>query len=133
MITAVAVGVSVVATPIVFITRKERGMDPLRRLGQALTELATATRLAPDVARDGILQALALDASGRREQADAALTEVVNRHPFDRDALSLLVRYRIDRHDSVGAMIYARRLAAIDPSNAESQMLVHRLESGSGR
>jgi Flp pilus assembly protein TadD len=98
-----------------------------RRIGEALDQLATATLLNPDIERDGVAHALALDAAGMREQADAALTEVVERHPFDRDALSLLVRFRLDRHDMTGALTYARRLSAIQPGNAELQRLVQQL------
>lgn len=102
----------------------------VKRIGEALTELATAARIAPDVARYGTVHALALDAAGRREDADRVLTSVIARHPFDRDALSLLVRYRMDRHDRAGALVYARRLAALEPSNAQLQVLVQRLAAG---
>jgi Flp pilus assembly protein TadD len=98
-----------------------------QRISNALVELAMAARLAPDVERKGVVRALALDAAGKREQADAELTEIVEDHPFDRDALSLLVRYRLDRHDVAGALTYARRLAALEPSNWELQRLVQRL------
>ena len=99
-----------------------------RRIGDALDQLATAALLGPDIERDAVAHALALDAAGMREQADAALTEVVERHPFDRDALSLLVRYRLDRHDTAGALTYMRRLSALEPRNAELQRLVQQLE-----
>jgi Flp pilus assembly protein TadD len=96
-------------------------------VSEAIVELATAARLAPDVARYSVVRALALDASGRRDHADAVLLGVIERHPFDREALSLLVRYRLERHDSAGALTYARRLAASQPGNAEMQRLVQHL------
>jgi Flp pilus assembly protein TadD len=98
-------------------------------LVRGAVELAVAARLAPDIAQYGVVHALALDAAGRRDEADAELTTVVERHPFDREALSLLVRYRLERHDSDGALTYARRLAALQPGNADMQRLVQRLVS----
>ena len=103
-----------------------------KRIAQSLPELALAARLAPETARYGNVYGLALDAAGRRDEADAVLARVVDRHPFDRDALSLLVKHRLDRHDSAGALTYARRLAALEPANEEIQVLVRRLASGGG-
>jgi len=100
-----------------------------KRTSDALVELVTAARLAPDVARFGVVNALALDAAGKRDQADAALTGVVERHPFDGEALLLLVRYRLERHDTAGALTYARRLAAMEPGNSDVQRLVQRIAS----
>jgi predicted CXXCH cytochrome family protein len=100
-----------------------------RRLAESLTELSLAARLAPDVARYGVVYALALDEAGKRDQADDVLTRVVSRHPFDREVLSMLVKRRLDRRDRAGALVYARRLAALEPANAEIHALVQQLAS----
>jgi predicted CXXCH cytochrome family protein len=103
-----------------------------RRLPESLPELSVAERLAPEVARYGVVYALALDDAGRRDQADDVLTRVVTRHPFDREVLSMLVKRRLERRDRAGALVYARRLAALEPANAEIQALVQQLAVGRG-
>jgi Flp pilus assembly protein TadD len=56
------------------------------------------------------------------------LANVVTRHPFDRDALSLFVEHLVQRGDGEGALPFARRLAALEPKNAKLSELVVQLE-----
>lgn len=90
------------------------------RIGDAVLEFARAAHLAPDDARYGDVYALALDAAGKRREARAVLMGVIARHPFDRDALSLLAQRLLEQGDSAEALVYTRRLAALDRGNGVS-------------
>jgi Tfp pilus assembly protein PilF len=98
-----------------------------KRLADAIVELSRAAQLAPDVARYGIVQALALDQAGRHREALAVLSRLIARHPFDHDALSTLVDHLVRDGNRAAALPYARRLAALEPQNAELGQLVVRL------
>ncbi|HZI42613.1 MAG TPA: ammonia-forming cytochrome c nitrite reductase subunit c552, partial [Gemmatimonadaceae bacterium] len=100
-----------------------------KRIGEAIPEFARAARLAPDIARYGTVYAIALDAAGRRAESRDALLGVVARHPFDRDALSLLVSRFLERGDTTRAIDYVRRLVALEPSNVPIQQLAGRLST----
>jgi Tfp pilus assembly protein PilF len=99
-----------------------------KRIGDAVPELTRAARLSPDDARYGVVAALALDEAGRRDEARSVLVNVVTRHPFDRDALSLLVEHLVQRGNREEALPFARRLAALEPKNAKLSELVVQLE-----
>jgi hypothetical protein len=58
-----------------------------------------------------------------------ALTRGLARHPYDRDALSALIAYSREQRDTPQALLYARRLAELEPANAELQKLVERFEA----
>jgi Flp pilus assembly protein TadD len=98
-----------------------------KRGDEALSELARAARLAPDVARYANVYAIALGAANRRAEARAVLIGVLSRHPFDRDALSLLISRLLEHGDTTSAIEYVRRLAAIEPSNMSMRILAGRL------
>jgi Flp pilus assembly protein TadD len=53
---------------------------------------------------------------------------VLARHPYDREALAAAVAYAREQGDSRQALVHARRLAEVEPSNAEVRRLVERLE-----
>jgi Flp pilus assembly protein TadD len=53
---------------------------------------------------------------------------VLARHPHDREALAAAVAYAQEQGDRRQALVLARRLAEVDPSNAEVRRLVERLE-----
>jgi Flp pilus assembly protein TadD len=99
-----------------------------RRLAEALVELETAARLAPERARYGYVHAVALHETGHAKPAVAALARVLERHPYDRDTLAALVGYTREQNDFRQALVYARRLVEIEPANAEVHALVQRLE-----
>jgi tetratricopeptide (TPR) repeat protein len=104
-----------------------------RRLPEAIAELATAARLAPDSARYGYVHAVALHETDGAKRAVEALSRVLARHPYDGQTLAALITYTGEHGDTRGALRYARRLAEIDPANTEVQQLVSRLEAGAGR
>ena len=101
-----------------------------KHLDQALPELERAARLAPERAHYGNVYALALGETGKRKEAGRVLEQVLSRHAFDRDALSLVVANRLAIGDTVHALKYAQRLAAIDPNNAEVRTLLGQLTAG---
>ena len=104
-----------------------------KQMPEALVELEAAARLAPDSARYGYVYAVGLHGTGRPKQAIEALLRVLARHPYDRDALSALIAYSREQRDPRQALGYARRLAELDPANAEVRQLVERLEAEAPR
>jgi tetratricopeptide (TPR) repeat protein len=104
-----------------------------KRMAEALPELEAAARLAPESARYGYVYAAGLGGTGKTKQAIEALERVVARHPNDRDTLSALVAYEREQNRPRQALVHARRLADIDPTNAEVRQLVERLEAEARR
>jgi tetratricopeptide (TPR) repeat protein len=102
-----------------------------KRTPEAVTELEAAARLAPESARYGYVYAVALHGTGRPKQAREELTSVLARHPYDRDALSAQISYALEQRDAIQALVHARRLAELEPANAEVRRLVERLAAGS--
>jgi Flp pilus assembly protein TadD len=94
---------------------------------EAIAELEAAARLVPENARYGYVYAVALHDTGRPQQAQAALAQVLARHPHDRPTLSALVGYALERGDAGRALEHARRLAELEPSNSDVRRLVERL------
>jgi hypothetical protein len=60
------------------------------------------------------------------------LLRVLARHPYDRETLSALVTYARAQKNSGQALLYARRLAEIDPST-EARQLIEYLEAEARR
>ena len=104
-----------------------------KRMPEAVTELEAAARLAPESARYGYVYAVALNEKSGPKPATEVLLRVLARHPYDRETLSALAAYSRAQRDPKQALIYARRLAALDPSNAEARQLVEYLESETRR
>jgi Flp pilus assembly protein TadD len=100
-----------------------------KRMPEAMTELEAAARLAPENAHYGYVYAVGLDGTGRRRQAIEALEQGLARHPYDRDTLSALIAYTREQSGPRRALVYARRLAELEPTNAELHQLVGRLEA----
>jgi Flp pilus assembly protein TadD len=99
-----------------------------KRMPEAMQELGAAARLAPESARYRYVYAVGLDGTGRRKQAIETLEQSLLRHPYDRDTLAALVSFTREQTGPRQALMYARRLAALDPTNAELRRLVQRLE-----
>jgi hypothetical protein len=70
-----------------------------------------------------------LNGVGRPKQAIQALERVLARHPYDRDTLAALVAYVREQNRPLQALPNARRLADMEPANAEARQLVERLEA----
>src|SRR6185503_4707540 len=104
-----------------------------KRLAESLGELATASRSAPDVPHYSNVYAIALREAGRVKAADDVLHRVIAKHPFDRDALSLLIPALLRKGDTVRALTYTRRLVAIEPANEEMRTLAQQLAAGRRR
>jgi predicted CXXCH cytochrome family protein len=103
-----------------------------KRMPEAMPELEAAARLAPESARYGYVYAVGLDGAGRRKQAIEALERSVLRHPYDRDTLSALIGFTREQSGPRQALVYARRLAELDPTNPEVRQLVRQLEAEAG-
>jgi predicted CXXCH cytochrome family protein len=99
-----------------------------KRLPEALAELEVAARLDPDSARYGYVYAVALYGAGRPTQALETLGHVLARHPYDRDTLAALIGYSHEQGRPRDALAHARRLAEVEPSNAQIRQLVERLQ-----
>jgi predicted CXXCH cytochrome family protein len=99
-----------------------------QRPPEAVAELEAAARLAPESARYGYVYAVALHGVGRPKQAREVLAGVLARHPYDRDALVAQITYALEERDSSQALTSARRLAALEPGNADVRRLVERLD-----
>jgi predicted CXXCH cytochrome family protein len=103
------------------------------RTSEAVAELEAAARLAPESARYGYVYAVALHDTGRRGPARDVLGRVLSRHPYDRDALAAAVGYALEQDDVSQALVLARRLAELEPTNADVRRLVERLASARQR
>jgi Flp pilus assembly protein TadD len=104
-----------------------------KRMTEAMPELEAAARLAPESARYGYVYAVGLGGMGEIKQAIEVLERVLTRHPNDRDTLSALVAYERGQSRPRQALVHARRLADIEPTNAETRQLVERLEAETRR
>ena len=100
-----------------------------KRMPEALAELEAAARLAPESARYGYVYAVGLRGTGRPKQVMEALRRVLARHPYNRDTLAALIQYSREQGDPRQALGYARRLAELEPANAELRQLVDRLDA----
>ena len=104
-----------------------------KRMPEAMPELEAAARLAPESARYAYVYAVGLDGAGRRKQAIETLERGLLRHPYDRDTLSALVAFTREQSGPRQALVYARRLAELEPTNPEVRQLVQRLEAEAPR
>ena len=67
-----------------------------KRLDGAVTELRQAAELDPDQARYTYVDAVALNSTGRKDEAIDTLKESLTRHPNDRDTLMALISFYRD-------------------------------------
>ncbi|HUK65058.1 MAG TPA: tetratricopeptide repeat protein, partial [Dongiaceae bacterium] len=104
-----------------------------QRMPEAVAELQAAARLAPESARYGYVYAVALNGTGQPKPAMEVLLRVLARHPYDRDTLSALIAYSREQQKPKQALIYARRLAEVEPGNTEARQMVEYLESETRR
>jgi Flp pilus assembly protein TadD len=104
-----------------------------KRMPEAVAELEAAARLAPDSARYGYVYAVALNEKSGPKPATEVLLRVLARHPYDRETLSALIAYARAQQNPKQALLYARRLADLDPTNTEARQLVEYLEAETRR
>jgi predicted CXXCH cytochrome family protein len=88
-------------------------------VGSALAELRRAAELEPDRARYAYVYAIALNSTGRAQDAIAVLKEGLARRPADRDLLMGLFSISRDNGDAAATLEYAERLAKLMPENRE--------------
>jgi tetratricopeptide (TPR) repeat protein len=86
-----------------------------QRLDEAVTAFGRAAELDPAAARYAYVQAIALNSTGRTEEALRVLEASHGRHPGDRDTLLALVTINRDRGDLPAARTWAGKLVEIDP------------------
>ncbi|MEN8761216.1 MAG: hypothetical protein ABF290_02195 [Thiogranum sp.] len=77
-----------------------------RRTDEGIEELRLASTSAPDNARYIYVYAIALNSTGKPEQAVLVLQGAHNRHPNNRDILSCLVAFHRDMGNDAAARIY---------------------------
>ena len=95
----------------------------------ALTELATATRLAPDNARYAYVYAIGLHSAGKRDAALATLRAADARRPYDADILGALVSINREAGNARAALPFARKLAEALPGDPGLTKLLAELEA----
>ena len=99
-----------------------------RRTTEALSELAAATRLRPEVARYAFVYGVALHDTGEPRKGLAVLVEAGKRHPWDRDLLQGIVSFGAEAGQQATARDAARRLALLSPNDQEVQRQLQSLE-----
>jgi Tfp pilus assembly protein PilF len=95
---------------------------------EALDQLRQASELAPDNVRYAYVYAIALNSAGAVDQALALLTRTHRQRPADPDVLSALISVTRGRGDFASALLYAREMAALYPSDMQVRALVLDLE-----
>jgi len=86
-----------------------------KRAAEGIGELRLASTLNPDNARYIYVYAVALNSTGKPEQAIMVLQGAHNRYPNNRDILSALIAFHRDRGNQDAARTYAEKLRAISP------------------
>jgi predicted CXXCH cytochrome family protein len=84
-----------------------------RRLSEATSLLGEAARSAPHNARYDYVYAAALGGLGNRNDAVRVLEGTLERHPYDRDALSAMIAFQRQAGQSSAALVYQARLSAL--------------------
>jgi Flp pilus assembly protein TadD len=89
---------------------------PLARVASlALAEFARAAEIDPDNARYAYVHGVALNSSGRTDEALEVLEATHARHPADRDTLLALITINRDAGRLGEALTWADRPVALDP------------------
>lgn len=107
----------------------------LIRQKQAATgvkELGEAARLAPANAGYAYVYAVALNDTGRPQDALRVLKDALRHQPYDREVLFALAQYSA-AGDRKAALGYARQLQELDPENPQYARLVASLSGGASR
>jgi Flp pilus assembly protein TadD len=96
---------------------------------EALDRLAAAARLDPSDARFVYVYAVALNDAGQTDRARMTLEDEIKRHPYDRDALAALTDFYRSAAKPRQAVIYARRLAALEPNDEQVRQQLMQLNA----
>jgi Flp pilus assembly protein TadD len=82
---------------------------------EAIAEIARAAEIDPGNARYAYVHGIALNSTGRVDEALAVLEQSHARHPAERDTLLALVTINRDAGRFAAALRWAERLVALDP------------------
>jgi Flp pilus assembly protein TadD len=85
------------------------------RAAEALPEFASASKIDPGNPRYAYVHGIALNSTGRTDEALEVLEAAQARHRADRDTLLALVTINRDAGRFAAALSWADRLAAVDP------------------
>jgi predicted CXXCH cytochrome family protein len=96
---------------------------------EALDRLAAAARLDPANARFVYVYAVALNDAGQTNKALVVLEDNLARHPYDRDSLAALANFYRSAGNRRKAVIYAKRLAELEPNDAQVERQLMQLKT----
>ena len=99
-------------------------LNRLKRVDDSLVELGRAAELDPANARYPYVYAVGLHSAGRVGDAIAVLNENLGKHPADRDSLLALVTFNRDSGNVAAALVFAERLAQLDPGDRRISELI---------
>ena len=95
----------------------------------ALSELAEASKLAPENARYAYVYAIALHSGGQAKQAVTVLQAADLRSPNNRELLSALISMQLEMGDTKTALVYAKKAAEASPEDRQIKQLIEQLSS----
>jgi predicted CXXCH cytochrome family protein len=104
-----------------------------KRYPEAVEALGEASRLAPGEPRYAYVHAVALQSTGRPDEAVAAATAGLAASPSDVPLLSFLLQDALKRRDLAGALGYAERLGPLMPDDASLAQLTGKLRTALGK
>ena len=98
-----------------------------KRREDALFELRQAAKLAPQSAHYVFVYAMALDSTGRSEQAQQVLTDALDAHQGNLEILGALVQMSLKSGDRASALPYAERMLRVMPEDQNIRGFVEEL------
>lgn len=98
-----------------------------KRTDAALDDLRQAAALDPDQARYAYVYAVALNSTGRRDDALAVLNDALLQHPNNLELLSAAFNFSREKGDATAALDYAERLARLLPNDSRLNDLIREL------
>ncbi len=100
-----------------------------KRVADGVVELAKAAELEPNEPRFAYVEAVALHDTGDAPRAIEVLKSLLNRRPYDRDALVALVTYEMESGDLISAASRARLLSRLEPESEDIRQLLGEIEN----
>ncbi len=101
----------------------------LKRHDEAVASFKRAAELAPDSARYTYVYAVSLHSVGKPEAAIKELQQAHDRHPNHLEILVALITIHRAQGDRKTAILYAEKLAALNPEDQAVQQLLSQLRS----
>lgn len=97
-------------------------------LAEARRWLTEAVALAPDEPRFAYVLAVAMNSEGDSDSALSVLVSALERRPYNRELLTLLVQLHRDRGELATAVEYGERLLAVAPDDPSVRQLLSDLD-----